>query len=93
MADFHSGAIPGLTSPGCNATAVSPSSAALANTSRALWIGGPTVGALVVDMAGAPGIAGTTSITFVIAAAGTLLPIRVIKVCTGTTCAAIVNIF
>jgi hypothetical protein len=87
MADAFSTFSPDLSSPCMNAAAVTPhNSTDLAQTSRALFVGG--AGNLVAVMAGG------TTVTFTGVVAGSILPIRVTRVnSTNTTATNIVSIY
>jgi hypothetical protein len=76
-----------LQNPSKTAFAITPHNTnALARNTRAIWVGG--AGNVKVDMAG-----GDTGITFSGVAAGTLLPICVIRVyATGTTATLLIGI-
>lgn len=76
MADSFSGFAGGVESPASNALAVTASATALAQTTRALYIGAD--GSITVTMAGGG------SVTFAGLTAGTLLPVRVTHVTAGT---------
>ncbi len=78
----------GLTVPGENAVAVTPSDSTVLATTRFLYIGGGAPGNLVVDMVG-----GQTDVTFATVPVGTLLPLRVTKVKAATTCSDVIAIW
>ncbi len=77
-----------LSQPAVEGVAVTPGASALANTTRALWVGG--AGNVEVTFLGIDNLAGTTVI-FTGVSAGQLLPIRVTHVlATNTTATGIV---
>ena len=79
MADKFDGHQPGLDSPASSAAAVEPSATALANTARALYVGGAgNVNVTTVD--------GNT-VAFNSVPAGTFLPVRVTHVLSTSTTA------
>lgn len=85
--DFSASA-PGLTSPASGAAAITPSdSGDLPTTTRGIYVG--VAGNIVVDL-----YDGTTSITFVGLAAGTILPVRAKRVrSTNTTATSLVALY
>ena len=88
MADIFEANQAGLSSPAEHAAAVTPSdSADLANSSRALWVGG--AGNVSLDLVGSG-----SAIVFLAVPEGSLLPIRAKRVrSTATTATNIVSIW
>lgn len=88
MPDVFSHMTEGLTAPGDNLLAITPSdSTDLTQVSRAIYVGG--AGNLVVTPA-----AGGSNVTFIAVPAGTVLPIRVSRVLsTSTTATSLINIY
>lgn len=88
MPDVFANMTEGLTSPGDNLLAITPSdSTDLTQVSRGIYVGG--AGNLVVTPA-----AGGSNVTFFAVPAGTVLPIRVSRVLsTSTTATSLINIY
>ncbi len=88
MPDVFANMTEGLTAPGDNLLAITPSdSTDLTQVSRGIYVGG--AGNLVVTPA-----AGGSNVTFMSVPAGTVLPIRVSRVLsTSTTATSLINIY
>jgi hypothetical protein len=88
MVDVFENMNEGLTAPGNNLIAITPSdSTDLPQVSRGIYVGG--AGNLVVTPA-----AGGSNVTFVAVPAGTVLPIRVTRVLsTSTTATSLINLY
>lgn len=85
MSDLWATSAIGVDSPATNAAAVTPGTAVLNPTPRALWVGG--AGNVVCTPLGG----GTVTISGV--AAGSILPIRVTTVGTASTATSIVALW
>ncbi|KKB75924.1 hypothetical protein VW35_19455 [Devosia soli] len=86
MADIFSSFAMNLAAPAAGAFAISPNNAAVFDQpTRAVYVGGG--GTLEVEMLGG----GT--ITFEGLSAGALLPIRVVRVLTGTSAASLIGLY
>ncbi|MCJ8334611.1 MAG: hypothetical protein MJH10_10260 [Epibacterium sp.] len=86
MADIYEGFAAGLEAPATKAAAVTAADSDLAQTTRAIYIGG--AGDIEVYMAG-----DTTAITFVGLQAGTVLPIRVDQIRAASTATNIIALW
>lgn len=88
MPDVFENLTEGISAPGNNLVAITPSdSTDLAQVSRGIYVGG--AGNLVVTPA-----AGGSNVTFVGVPAGTVLPIRVSRVLsTSTTATSLINLY
>jgi hypothetical protein len=90
MATGYTNYSAGVDSPAANWSAVTPANADLPTNCRALWIGG--AGDVVVQSEAGPSGPSNTA-TFAGVPAGTLLPVRALRVLPATTATNIVALW